>query len=333
MFVGGMYSAAFFETDARRIVELGLACIPAQSKYGKIIRDVIDWSAKYPDDWKKTWQLIEDKYNKDHACPDGALNPFNIDAGINGAYIALGLLYGKGDFAKTVEVSTRAGQDSDCNPSSAAGVLGVMLGYDRIPDVWKSGIPKIADTKFQFTNYTYNEICKSTLNRALAVVRQAGGKVEGAEVTIPAQNPAPAKFEEYNPGIPDKRIEVKDPSWAWKGSWTDDTLPFSGSGGMKVPAKSCEGAGAEATLTFTGSAVFLLGVNSQSGGRADVYLDGTQQPALDAYIVERTFDDVLWHITDLKQGQHTLRIVARDDADRRSKGKRITLSAAVIYRK
>ena len=73
-------------------------------------------------------------------CIDGALDPFNIDAKLNGGYVALGLLYGKGDFAKTLEVSTRSGQDSDCNPSSAAGILGVMLGYNRIPDVWKAGI-------------------------------------------------------------------------------------------------------------------------------------------------------------------------------------------------
>ena len=64
---------------------------------------------------------------------------------LNGAFVALGLLYGEGDFAKTLEVSARAGQDSDCNPSSAAGILGVMLGYNRIPEVWKAGITAIAE--------------------------------------------------------------------------------------------------------------------------------------------------------------------------------------------
>ena len=333
MFFAGMYSAAFFETDVRRIVEQGLAGIPAQSRYGKIIRDVLDWSAMNPDDWKKTWQLIEDKWDKDHACPDGALNAFNIDAGINGAYVALGLLYGKGDFARTVEVATRAGQDSDCNPSSAAGILGVMLGYEKIPEFWKSGIPAIAHRKFEFTNYTYNEISKSTLNRALATIKQAGGKVEGTDITIPVQKPTPAKFEEYNPGTPDKRIEVKDPSWSWKGEWADDSLPSHGSGAPKIGARSAEGAGAEAALTFTGSAVVLLGVNSQSGGRADVYVDGRQERRLDAYIVERTRDDVLWHVYGLTQGPHTLRIVTRADADPRSKGKRIVISSAVVYRR
>jgi hypothetical protein len=29
------------------------------------ISDLLEWSAKYPDDWRKTWQRLEDKWNKD----------------------------------------------------------------------------------------------------------------------------------------------------------------------------------------------------------------------------------------------------------------------------
>ena len=174
MFFAGMYAAAFFENDARKVVEQGLRSIPAESGYGRIIRDVLDWSAQHPDDWTKTWQLIQDKWDKNDACPDGAQHAFNIDAKLNGAYVALGLLYGKGDFAKTLEVSTRAGQDSDCNPSSAAGILGVMLGYDKIPEVWKAGIPALADKKFAYTRYSFNEIVASTLTRAEKVVAAQG---------------------------------------------------------------------------------------------------------------------------------------------------------------
>jgi hypothetical protein len=323
MFFGGMYSAAYFDTDVRRVVEQGLACIPLQSKYGKIIRDLLDWSAKYPDDWRKTWQLIEDKWDIGDVCPDGALQAFNIDASINGAYVALGLLYGKGDFSRTVEIATRAGQDSDCNPSSAAGILGVMLGYEKIPDLWKSGIPRISDIKFQYTNYSYSEICKSTLDRALLVIKQSGGKVEGNEILVPFQKAKPARLEQWNPGIPDKRIDIKDPAWNWKGNWTDDP---------RGSAKAANGTGAEVSLNFTGTALFLLGSNSQSGGRADVYVDGRRKRILDAYIVERTNDNVLWHVYGLKQGAHTLRIVTRDDADPRSKGKTVAITGAVILR-
>ena len=59
-------------------------------------------------DWQKTWQLVEDKYHKDpqlHArlcCKPGGKGAFSIDAKLNGAYIVMGLLYGKGDPDKTM---------------------------------------------------------------------------------------------------------------------------------------------------------------------------------------------------------------------------------------
>ena len=56
-----------------------------------LITDVLAWSAQNPDDWTKTWKLLEEKWDKRDACPAGALLPFNIDAKLNGAYIALGL--------------------------------------------------------------------------------------------------------------------------------------------------------------------------------------------------------------------------------------------------
>ncbi len=329
MFFGGMYSAAFFESEVRQVVEHGLASIPTKSRYARIIRDVLDWSAKYPDDWKKTWQLVEDKWDKDDPCPDGALLPFNIDASINGAYVVLGLLYGDREFGRTLEIATRAGQDSDCNPSSAAGILGVMIGYEQIPGLYKNGIPRLADTKFEFTNYSFNEICASTLVRAKKVILAAGGKIEGDEITIPYQAPAPPRLEQWNPGTPDKRIAISDPAWKWEGAWSDD----GGTGQeASLVGKSAEGAGAEATLSFTGTAVVLVGPRTQAGGKADVYLDGKGAGEINAYIVPRTNDDSLWHVYGLEPGPHTVRIVTRNDADSRSNGKRISLRAAITFR-
>jgi hypothetical protein len=328
MFFGGMYAAAFFESDPRKVVEMGLRSIPAESAYGKIIRDVLDSSARHPDDWKKTWQLIEDKWDKNDLCTDGALAPFNIDAKLNGAYVALGILYGRGDFAKTLEVATRAGQDSDCNPSSAAGIVGVMLGYDRIPEVWKAGIPALADKKFAFTRYSFNEIVASTLARAYKVIEGAGGQVTPTEVVVPAQEPQAAPLEQWHAGAPRKRVEPADGSWTWTGPWSETSRDSRG-GELKV--KEAAGAGAEATLTFEGSGVAIAGRCSQEGGRADVYLDGKKAGEIDAWIPERTHDNDYWHVTGLPPGKHTVRLVTRKDADARSTGRKLRIDWAVVY--
>src|SRR6185436_1082286 len=83
MFVSGMYAAAFFEKDPRKVVEAGLACMPAKCPYARLIADVLAWHKQYPDDWKKVWRLLGDKWDKREPCPEGALKAFNIDAKLN----------------------------------------------------------------------------------------------------------------------------------------------------------------------------------------------------------------------------------------------------------
>lgn len=321
MLFAGMYSAAFFEDDPRKVVELGLQNLPKKSGYRMIIQDTLDWSKQYPNDWKKTWALLEEKWDKDDIDADGSLRPFNIDARLNGAYVVLGLLYGNGDFDKTIEISTRAGQDADCNPSSAAGILGVIKGYEATPDKWKSGISAIADKKFDYTNYSFNSITDSTVKRALKVIEMAGGKVTDTEVIIPIQKPKPAKLEQFDPGVPDKIIDTNDTAWQWNGAWPAEKF-----------GKTANGSGAEALFKFNGVGCMIVGELTQQGGRADVFVDGKKAAQIDAYIPERTHDNAMWHIFGLKNGEHTVKIVMRDDADARSKGKKVMIDRVVIYR-
>lgn len=327
MFVAGMYAAAFIESDPRRIVEQGLACLPAGSNYAKIIRDVLRWHAETPDDWKKVWQRLEERWTKEDPCPRGFLDPYNIDATINGAYIALGLLAGGGDFTRTMEISTRCGQDSDCNPSSAAGVLGVVLGFERLPELYRQEVPPMADRKFSFTDYSFNDIVRSTENRALQLIRRVGGTVSGREVRIPVQAPEPAPLEQWDPGVPDRRIPVSDPAWALEGAWEERPLR------NQAVTRLSRGPGNVATLRFQGVAIALTGAMNPSGGRAEVYLDGEkQQVPLDAYNDERTHDNVIWQVSGLRPGEHTLRIVTVAEGRPESKGREVALIDAVVFR-
>lgn len=325
MFVAGMYSAAFFEDDPRQVVAAGLACIPAQSPYGKIIADVLTWSADEPD-WRNVWQQVQDKWDKHDVCPDGVNRPFNIDAKLNGAYVALGLLYGNRDWQQTMEVATRCGQDSDCNPASALGVLGAMRGYDQLPDHDKQEIARLADTKFMHTDYSFNDIVASTEKRALEVIRQAGGTVTDDEVVISAQDPKAPKLELFDYGLPVKVWRVDDPAWQWRGAWADVKDRH------KLPAKQTETAGSEATLKFNGTGLALVSNLSQDGGRADVYIDGEKNDLVaDDYIGPNTTDDDLWRVFGLTPGEHTARIIVRDDADPDSKGRKFMLNRAIVY--
>jgi hypothetical protein len=139
MYVAAMYSLAFVHDDIEFIVEEALKVIPEQSDFYQCIYDVIKSYKSNPDDWKFAWFEAQKRWTHDIGCPDGVFMPFNIDAKINAAYIVIGLLYGKGDYGATIDISTRCGYDSDCNPANAAGILGTMIGYDAIPEYWKLG--------------------------------------------------------------------------------------------------------------------------------------------------------------------------------------------------
>lgn len=326
VFFGAMYSTAFFEKDPRKVVEAGVAALPAQSVYAQTIRDVLKWSAENPD-WKKTWQLIEDKWDKDDSCPFGSLLPFNIDASINGAYVALGLLYGGGDFEKTMDVSMRAGQDSDCNPSSAAGILGVMLGYKAIPPKWTAPLGALADSKFSYTDYSYNTIVQSTIDRAKLVVRQEGGSVDDSNLSIPYQEPAPVKFEQFAPGKPVERIALTDARWTWKGTWEKRAEKW----GTEMRSKT---AGAEAAVTFEGTGVMLVGSLDGDRGTAELFLDGKSMGKFDGYFDDgRRPTDGLWGKFDLTPGPHTVRVVVDGKPFAESKGAWICIQDVIVYRK
>jgi hypothetical protein len=200
VYMAALYSNAYVMDDISQVVEKSLAVIPAQSSYYKCMRDVIDWCKQYPMDWKKTWGLVEEKWGEDIGCPDGVHADFNIDATINSAYVIMGLLYGNGDLDKTMDISTRCGQDSDCNPASAAGILGAMIGYRAIPEKWAKGLEMIEDLDFKYTNISLNDAYGLSFRHALEVIRRNGGEVGEDEVKIKVQEPVAVPFEENFPG-------------------------------------------------------------------------------------------------------------------------------------
>lgn len=212
VYVGAMYSLAFVSDDIEFIVSEALKTIPSESSYYECINDVIQWHRKYPNDWKQTWFECERKWSSDIGCPDGVFMPFNIDALINSAYIVIGLLYGEGDFSKTIDIATRCGQDSDCNPASAGGILGTILGYSRIPEYWLTNLQEVENMNFAYTNISLNKTYQMSFDQALQLIERHGGQVNENEVVIQYQEPVPVAFEVAFEGMyPTGKIAVNKP--------------------------------------------------------------------------------------------------------------------------
>ena len=202
LYVSSMYTLAFISNDIEFIVEEALKVVPKESKYYQAMSDVIKWHKKYPDDWKSTWfEIQKSEWAEDVGCSEGVFLPYDIDATVNSAYVLVGLLYGNGDFGKTIDIATRCGQDSDCNPSTVGGLLGTILGYSNIPEYWKKNLYEVEDLNFAYTDISLNKAYKMGFDHALQMVERNGGSVEGDTVKIKVQKPVPMRLEQSFEGI------------------------------------------------------------------------------------------------------------------------------------
>ena len=110
----------------------------------------------------------------------------------------MGLLYGKRDPDQTILIACRCGMDSDCNPSSSAGVLFTTMGFRKLPVRFNTGL----DEQREFSHTAYNfprllDVCDK-LTRQFLILQ--GGRVEhdgnGEECfVIPVKEPVSSKLE------------------------------------------------------------------------------------------------------------------------------------------
>lgn len=285
VYVGAMYALAFTSKDVNYIVTEGLNTVPAESNFYKCISDVISWHKQYPDDWKRTWFEVQKKWANDNSCPEGVYVPFNIDATVNAAYVVIGLLYGNGDFTKSLEISTRCGQDADCNPSTVGGILGAMYGYSNIPAYWKMGLSEIEDMDFKYTTMSLNDVYNIGLKHAIGNIMNNGGNVQGDQITIKVQKPVPVKFEK-----------------SFEGLFVTNRISLRLTEGEK-----------EINFDFEGTGFALHGDASprDAGGtdyvfNCEVYIDGklTESPKIPVDFTTRRYD-LCWNY-QLPGGKHTV---------------------------
>ena len=128
-FYAHLYSRALFATDIASLLDEARADEPADSIIARIYDDVVTWFEQNPDDWRATRALIGEKYDTD---------PEWWASRVNFASTIMALLYGDGDITETVTIAGLAGWDADNNMTTSAGLLGLILGADDLPEPWAS---------------------------------------------------------------------------------------------------------------------------------------------------------------------------------------------------
>lgn len=305
VFVGAMYTLAFTSPDINYVVNKALEAIPVKSEFYQCVHDVIEWHKKYPTDWKQTWLGVQEKWANDIGCPEGVFKPFDIDAKVNAAYVVMGLLYGGGDFTKSLEIATRCGQDADCNPSTVGGVLGALMGYNKIPAYWKRGLKQAEDIDFKYTTMSLNNVYEIGYKHAIQNIERNGGKINAEDVTIRTQEPVAVKFE--------KSFEGQYPVALTPVKWNENKDEMS--------------------FDFDGIGFVIKGDASQGDSQSDyvfnteLYLDGKliETPKLPVSFTTRRYD-LAWKY-QLPKGKHSVKMEILNP----SKEFEIRSSEAIIY--
>ena len=182
-----LYALAFFEADVPTLITEAQRHFPPEAEINQIVDNIRTWHQQSPNDWRQTRQLIQEHYDVD---------PMWWASKVNFASTVMALLYGQGDLEETMTIAALAGWDADNNVTTSAGLLGIIHGYQALPEPIRtaSDVYYNEDVTGDLPRYqTITEIAQRTQALAEQSIRQAGGRVAGGVYYIPFELIEPNK--------------------------------------------------------------------------------------------------------------------------------------------
>ena len=119
-----MYAEAFYEDDVELLIDQAQVSFTPDNEIYQIVEQVKVWHRGSPADWRPVRENIRVNYDHD---PDWTASKVNFASTI------MALLYGEGDMMQTITIAALAGWDADNNMTTAAGLLGIISGFEGLP--------------------------------------------------------------------------------------------------------------------------------------------------------------------------------------------------------
>jgi ADP-ribosylglycohydrolase len=156
MWAAALVSAAFSEPDARAAIGTALAVIPASCRLARTVRRVLSLHETGLS-WDEALTTVSEEtagLGWIHTVP-------------NAAVLTAGLLYGDGDFTRTIALTVRGGLDTDSNGATAGSVAGVLCGGRAIPPQWREPLEDtVRSAVFGFDGVRISELAERTVRLA-----------------------------------------------------------------------------------------------------------------------------------------------------------------------
>lgn len=124
VYLAALQSAAFEESNVRKLIEQNFQFIPADSTIRQAIEHTIEWW-----DDSRDWQKVRGQILASY----GHENFTNVTENL--AFMVLGLLDGEGDFSRSICTAVNCGKDTDCTGATVGALLGI-INPDAIDPRW-----------------------------------------------------------------------------------------------------------------------------------------------------------------------------------------------------
>jgi len=125
LFLTAMESAAFFVNYMDKLLQIGLARIPATSRIARAVQMARTSHSEGKSALETRAAILQ------------AVGRSNVtDVAQNLGFIALGLLYGNGDFGATLCSAVNCGYDTDTTGATVGAILGIRSGASALPKRW-----------------------------------------------------------------------------------------------------------------------------------------------------------------------------------------------------
>lgn len=132
MFVSAMLAVAAVNDNIDDIILGGLSQIPETSRLYEAVMKIYD-------DYKNGVS-IDDCFEYIHSAYDEHTDHGWCHTISNAMIVTAGLLYGEGDFEKSICIAVSMAFDTDCNGATVGSILGMRGSIDCISDYWKKPI-------------------------------------------------------------------------------------------------------------------------------------------------------------------------------------------------
>jgi ADP-ribosylglycohydrolase len=156
MLVSAMIACAAVTDNIEDIIRGGLAQIPAKSRLYEAATKIID-------DYKNGVSL-EDCYDYIHSAYDEHTDHGWCHVISNAMIVVAALLYGEGDFGKSICMAVQTAFDTDCNGATVGSILGMRGGIDCISEYWRKPVNgKIHTSIFGVGTVNIDEAVEKTM--------------------------------------------------------------------------------------------------------------------------------------------------------------------------